>query len=59
MSEGSRIGRNSTIQIDCLIAGIGMAELRIGNNVGIAYRANILLGSHDLDYSTESYWLLH
>ena len=43
------IGRNSTIQIDCLLAGIGMAELRIGDNVAIAYRTAILLGTHDLD----------
>jgi maltose O-acetyltransferase len=43
------IGRNSTIQIDCLIAGIGMTELRIGDNVAIAYRVAIMLGTHDLD----------
>jgi maltose O-acetyltransferase len=43
------IGRNSTIQIDCLIAGVGMTDLRIGDNVAIAYRATIVLGTHDLD----------
>ena len=32
------IGRNATIQIDCLIVGAGMTDLRIGENVGIAYR---------------------
>ena len=41
------IGRNSTIQIECLFAGIGMTELRIGENVAIAYRAMLLLGGHD------------
>jgi maltose O-acetyltransferase len=41
------IGRNSTIQIDCLFAGVGMTELRIGDNVAIAYRAMLLLGGHD------------
>ena len=43
------IGRNSTIQIDCLFAGVGMVELRIGENVAIAYRTAIMLGAHDLD----------
>ncbi|MCC6641470.1 MAG: hypothetical protein IT386_09945, partial [Deltaproteobacteria bacterium] len=32
------IGRNSTIQIECLFAGVGMIDLRIGENVAIAYR---------------------
>jgi maltose O-acetyltransferase len=41
------IGRNSTIQLDCLFAGVGMTELRIGDNVAIAYRTTLLLGSHD------------
>lgn len=41
------IGRNSTIQIECLLAGIGMTELRIGDNVAIAYRVMLLLGGHD------------
>lgn len=41
------IGRNSTIQIECLFAGVGMIDLRIGQNVAIAYRTMILLGSHD------------
>jgi len=42
------IGRNSTIQIGCLFAGVGMADLRIGDNVAIAYRTVIALGSHDV-----------
>ena len=42
------IGRNSTIQIECLFAGVGMADLRIGENVAIAYRTTIVLGSHDV-----------
>ncbi len=42
------IGRNSTIQIECLLAGIGMTELRIGENVAIAYRVMLLLGGHDV-----------
>lgn len=42
------IGRNTTIQIQCLFAGVGMADLRIGENVAIAYRTTILLGTHDL-----------
>jgi len=41
------IGRNTTIQIECLFAGVGMAPLRIGANTAIAYRTSILLGSHD------------
>lgn len=41
------IGRNSTFQIDCLIAGAGMTDLRIGENVAIAYRTTIVLGGHD------------
>jgi maltose O-acetyltransferase len=41
------IGRNSAIQIECLFAGVGMTDLRIGENVGIAYRVTILLGGHD------------
>jgi acetyltransferase-like isoleucine patch superfamily enzyme len=41
------IGRDSTIQIECLFAGVGMTELRIGANVAIAYRVTILLGGHD------------
>ncbi len=43
------IGRNSTVQIECLFAGIGMVDLRIGDNVAIAYRVIILLGSHDIN----------
>lgn len=41
------IGRNSTIQLECLMAGVGMEELKIGENVAIAYRTSILLGGHD------------
>lgn len=41
------IGRNSTVQIECLFAGVGMTDLRIGENVAIAYRTMILLGGHD------------
>jgi acetyltransferase-like isoleucine patch superfamily enzyme len=42
------IGDQSTIQLGCLIAGVGMAELVIGNNVAIAYRSTIILGGHDI-----------
>lgn len=42
------IGQNSTIQIDCLLAGAGMAPLRIGRNVAIAYRTMILMGGHNV-----------
>lgn len=42
------IGRNSTIQIECLFAGVGMVDLTIGENVAIAYRTIILLGGHDV-----------
>jgi acetyltransferase-like isoleucine patch superfamily enzyme len=45
--KGVSIGRNSSIQIDCLFAGVGMAELRIGENVAMAYRTVVILGSHD------------
>lgn len=41
-------GRNSTMQIDCLIAGVGMAPLRIGNHVAIAYRTMFLMGGHNV-----------
>lgn len=41
------VGRNSTIQIECLFAGVGMTELRIGENVAIAYRVMLILGGHD------------
>lgn len=43
-----RIGNGSTIQLDCLIVGAGMADLAIGNGVAISYRVNLLLGSHDI-----------
>lgn len=45
------IGRNSTIQIGCLFAGAGMAELRIGENVAIAYRTILLIGGHDVNHA--------
>lgn len=43
-----RIGAESTIQMDCLIVGAGMADLTIGNRVAIAYRSCLLMGSHDV-----------
>jgi acetyltransferase-like isoleucine patch superfamily enzyme len=43
-----RIGDCSTLQMDCLIAGAGMADLTIGNNVAIAYRVCLTLGTHDI-----------
>jgi len=43
-----RIGEGSTFQMDCLIVGAGMADLTIGNNVAIAYRACLAMGSHDM-----------
>lgn len=42
------IGRSSTLQMDCLIVGAGMNDLIIGDNVAIAYRANLVMGSHDV-----------
>jgi acetyltransferase-like isoleucine patch superfamily enzyme len=42
------IGRQSTLQMDCLIVGAGMDDLRIGDNVAIAYRASLVMGSHDI-----------
>ena len=47
-----RIGRGSTFQTGCLIVGAGMADLTIGDNVAIAYRAALIMGSHDM-YSPE------
>ncbi len=48
--KGVKIGRNSTLQLDCLIAGTGMdSDLTIGDNVAIAYRAMIVIGSHDVN----------
>ena len=41
------IGDRSTFQMDCLIVGAGMDDLSIGNNVAIAYRAALIMGSHD------------
>lgn len=43
-----KIGRQTTIQIGCLIVGVGMTDLTIGDNVAIAYRTTILLGGHDV-----------
>jgi acetyltransferase-like isoleucine patch superfamily enzyme len=43
-----RIGRRSTLQMDCLIVGAGMDQLTIGDNVAIAYRACLAMGSHDM-----------
>jgi len=43
-----RIGRRSTLQMDCLIVGAGMDDLTIGDNVAIAYRSNLVMGSHDI-----------
>ncbi len=43
-----RIGAYSTFQMDCLIVGAGMADLTIGDNVAIAYRACLVMGSHDV-----------
>lgn len=43
-----RIGDQSTLQMDCLIAGAGMADLTIGNNVAIAYRVCLTLGMHNM-----------
>ncbi len=42
------IGERSTLQMDCLIVGAGMDDLVIGNDVAVAYRAKLLLGSHDI-----------
>jgi acetyltransferase-like isoleucine patch superfamily enzyme len=43
-----RIGDYSTLQMDCLVVGAGMADLTIGNRVAIAYRASLIMGSHDM-----------
>jgi maltose O-acetyltransferase len=43
-----QIGRDSTLQMDCLIVGAGMDDLTIGDNVAIAYRACLIMGSHDM-----------
>jgi acetyltransferase-like isoleucine patch superfamily enzyme len=42
------LGAQSTIQMDCLIVGAGMDDLTIGDNVAIAYRVNLVMGSHDI-----------
>ena len=43
-----RIGDRSTLQMDCLVVGAGMADLIIGNRVAIAYRASLIMGGHDV-----------
>ena len=43
-----RIGDYSTVQMDCLVVGAGMADLIIGSRVAIAYRASLIMGSHDV-----------
>lgn len=43
-----RIGARTTFQMDCLVVGAGMDDLRIGDDVAIAYRANLVMGSHDI-----------
>lgn len=42
------IGARSTMQMECLIVGAGMDALTIGNDVAIAYRVNLVMGSHDV-----------
>jgi maltose O-acetyltransferase len=42
------IGNRSTFQMDCLIVGAGMNDLTIGDDVAIAYRVNLVMGSHDV-----------
>jgi len=43
-----RIGARSTFQMDCLVVGAGMDDLTIGDDVAIAYRAALVMGSHDV-----------
>lgn len=43
-----RIGEGSTFQMGCLIVGAGMNDLTVGNNVAVAYRAVLAMGSHDM-----------
>jgi acetyltransferase-like isoleucine patch superfamily enzyme len=43
-----RIGRCSTLQMECLVVGAGMTDLTIGDNVAIAYRVCLMLGMHDI-----------
>jgi maltose O-acetyltransferase len=43
-----KIGKRSTLQMDCLIVGAGMDDLTIGNDVAIAYRSALIMGSHDI-----------
>jgi len=42
------IGDRSTLQMDCLIVGAGMDDLVIGNDVAVAYRSQLIMGSHDI-----------
>jgi len=42
------IGARSTFQLGCLIVGAGMDDLTIGDDVAIAYRVNLVMGSHDI-----------
>jgi putative colanic acid biosynthesis acetyltransferase WcaF len=42
------IGERSTLQMDCLIVGAGLADLRIGDDVAIAYQSRLILGAHDI-----------
>ena len=43
-----KIGNRSTLQMDCLIVGAGMDDLVIGDDVAVAYRATLVMGSHDI-----------
>ncbi|HEY3350250.1 MAG TPA: acyltransferase [Thermoanaerobaculia bacterium] len=43
-----RIGARSTFQMDCLVVGAGMDDLTIGDDVAIAYRVALVMGSHDI-----------
>jgi maltose O-acetyltransferase len=43
-----KIGKRSTLQLDCLIVGAGMDDLVIGDDVAVAYRASFIMGSHDV-----------
>lgn len=43
-----RIGNCTTFQMDCLVIGAGMDDLWIGDNVAIAYRVALVMGSHDV-----------
>ncbi len=43
-----RIGARSTFQMDCLVVGAGMDDLTVGDDVAIAYRVALVMGSHDV-----------